>query len=62
MRFKILKIILMGYPNPNEPAKIQTEPEPKLKNIRMGLKSLTPKTRNLNRSEPNPNGYPNAHP
>ena len=52
----------MGYPNPNEPAKIQTEPEPKLKNIRMGLKSLTPKTRNLNRSEPNPNGYPNAHP
>ena len=47
MNFKILKIILMGYLNP-----IRTEPERILKKTRMRLKSLTLKTQNPNRSEP----------
>ena len=37
----------MGYPNPN-----RTEPEPKFRNTRMKLKSLTSKTRNPDRPEP----------
>ena len=41
--------------------RFRTEADSKNPNTRIKLKSLTPKTRNWNRSTPNPNGYSNAH-
>ena len=64
MNFKILKIIQMDYPNLNRTRKnsnrIRTEIQ-KYPNGTEIFEPENPKTRNPNRSEPNPNRYPNAH-
>ena len=38
------------------------EPDPKYRNTRTGSTSLYRNTRKSKISDPNPNGYPNAHP